>query len=97
MSFLSLFLLLLLLCFELFIILRDVLDHDALHFGFLVRAFGNIHGTGLEEFCTALFSIGMHAFCTMRQFLEIIPIVDDLVAAGPAFLGIMEYRFAGMM
>lgn len=31
------------------------------------------------------------------QFLEFIPIIDDFVATGPAFLEVVEDRLAGMV
>jgi|JI6StandDraft_1071083.scaffolds.fasta_scaffold09855_6 hypothetical protein len=33
----------------------------------------------------------------MRQLLEIVPIIDNLVAAGPSLFGVVEDWLAGMM
>lgn len=39
----------------------------------------------------------MGASCTSWKLLELIPVIDDLLAAGPAFLGVVKDGFAGMV
>jgi len=54
------------------------------------------YGAGLEKTFNLFFIIGVSSCGTSWKFLEIIPIVDYFVAAGPSFFEVVEDRLSRM-
>lgn len=79
-----------------FVVLVDVLDDDR----FLLLFFNRIgcvsYCVGFVEFLFLLF-VGMSAYCTCGDFLELIPIIDDFIATSPSFFCIVEDGLPAMI
>lgn len=75
----------------------NIFNHDAF-FKLLLSLISVLHSARLEKLLSFLgFDISVGASGTSWKLLELIPVIDDLLAAGPAFLGVVKDGFAGMV
>ncbi len=72
-----------------FIVLVDVLDDNRFLLLFFEGVGGVGYGVGFVK-CIVFFFVGMSADGAGGYFLELVPVVNNLIAAGPAFFGIVE-------
>lgn len=79
-----------------FVVLVDVLD-DYLSLLFLKGVGGVLDSGGLIELVAFLFLVRVFGGGAGGQFLELIPIIDDFVAASPALFEVVEDGFSGVV
>ena len=78
-----------------FIVLVDIFDNNFALL-FLNCCLCNFHSAGFEELLNFFFFVGVGANSAGGEFLELVPVIDDFIAAGPSFLKVMENGLSWM-
>lgn len=73
-----------------FVVFIDIFDNNCFGLLFFQSFICIRNSAGFEETLSLFFIISVATHCTSWQFLKFIPIINNFVAARPAFLEVVE-------